>query len=112
MIVTVPLGVLKQQYQSLFTPNLEQRKIDVIDRMQTGRISKIFLEWSRPWWLSQGINLVWSKEEMDSRVLPDDWFKFIFNFVPVEGQPKLLLFWVAGAASDVVDSLDDLKVLI
>ena len=59
VIVTIPLGVLKTVHQELFSPHLGQDKISAIHSMGAGSISKIFLQWRRPWWVpgSVGVNL-------------------------------------------------------
>ena len=54
---------------------------------------------------------VWSKEELDGVVSSKEWYKYIFNLSPVEGQPSLLLFWVVGDAAKVVDGIDDQQIL-
>ena len=50
VIVTVPLGVLKADHKSLFTPNLDEKKVKAINNMGNGCIGTIFLEWDQPWW--------------------------------------------------------------
>ena len=58
VIVTIPLGVLKMSHSQLFTPGLDVKKVEALTSMNEGSLSKIFLEWSQPWWLpgDKGIN--------------------------------------------------------
>ena len=42
---------------------------------------------------------------------PALWYNNISYFAEVEGQPKLLLFWVTGDAVEVVDGLEDAEIL-
>ena len=58
VIVTIPLGVLKMNHNQLFTPGLGTEKIKALTSLNEGSLSKIFLEWSQPWWLpgDKGIN--------------------------------------------------------
>jgi monoamine oxidase len=49
VIVTVPLGVLKDQVtKELFNPKLPQYKIESIEKLLFGTVDKIFLEYDRP----------------------------------------------------------------
>ena len=113
VIVTVPLGVLKKSHMALFTPNLGEDKIRAITNMGEGSLSKIFLEWEQPWWMPGygGLLLAWSKEELESAELPAQWYRYIFNFSPVEGQHNVLLFWVVGQAAAVVDRKPDHEIV-
>jgi len=113
VIVTVPLGVLKKNHMSLFTPSLDEDKIRAINNMGEGSLCKIFLEWDEPWWMEGhgGIQLAWSKTEIETAELPDHWYRFIFNFSPVEGQSNVLLFWVVGQAAAVADRMTDSKIV-
>ena len=44
---------------------------------------------------------------MRNRKLPQEWVKFVTGFSEVEGQPNLLVCWVAGSGARVVDQLED-----
>eukprot|EP00092_Neocalanus_flemingeri_P009081 GFUD01009774.1.p1 GENE.GFUD01009774.1~~GFUD01009774.1.p1 ORF type:complete len:509 (+),score=156.59 GFUD01009774.1:101-1528(+) len=112
-IVTVPLGVLKKKHKELFTPSLGKDKITALSAMGEGSISKIFIEWDQPWWMDghAGVQLAWSKTEMETAELPEHWYRSIFNFSQVEGQQNVLMFWVVGQAATVADSLPDLKIV-
>lgn len=50
VIVTVSLGVLKEQYETLFDPPLPQFKRDAIEGLSIGSVGKIFLEFEEPFW--------------------------------------------------------------
>lgn len=111
-IVTIPLGVLKNSPQ-LFTPQLDQAKLKAIKNMKSGKLSKIFLEWTQPWWTKgKGfVNFAWTKQEQQSAVLPQDWFKFSTGLYEVEGQPNILLTWVVGDAAKVADGKSTTEIL-
>ena len=49
----------------------------------------------------------WTREELECAKLPEEWYKNIFNFSPVEGHVDMLLVWVTGEAAMVADSLPD-----
>ena len=42
---------------------------------------------------------------------PALWYNNISYFAEVEGQPKLLLFWVTGAAVEAADGLEDAEII-
>lgn len=111
-IVTVPLGVLKKSV-NLFSPFLDQDKLKAIENMREGRIAKLYLEWSTPWW-AQGeghLNFAWSQQELESASMPKDWARFVTGLSQVEGQPNMLVAWVGGQAAETVDSLADDQIM-
>lgn len=107
-IVTVPLGVLKKS-ANLFTPFLDDDKLRAIEHLNEGQISKIYLEWSNPWWAKgEGyMNFVWDKKVLESARMPQDWSKFVTGLSEVESQPNMLVAWVGGKAAETVDTLGD-----
>lgn len=65
VICTVPLGVLKEKANTLFSPSLPQYKSEAIDRLLFGTVNKIFLIYERPF-LNQEITevmLLWNNVE-------------------------------------------------
>lgn len=74
VIVTVSLGVLKNQHARLFQPGLPAEKVEAISKLGYGHVNKIFLEYARPFWVWRegAIKLAWSAEELADRC---DWVK-------------------------------------
>lgn len=70
VIVTVPIGVLKANHATMFTPRLPAWKINSIDHIQFGTLDKIGLEFTTPFWASNwtGFALVWTEQGL-SRVV-------------------------------------------
>lgn len=66
VIFTGSLGVLKQQYKSMFDPPLPFSKQNSIDGISFGAVDKIFLKFSSRWWPKdcKGFNFVWRDEEL------------------------------------------------
>lgn len=65
VICTVPLGVLKERANTLFSPPLPQYKIEAIDRLLFGTVNKIVLIYERPF-LNADISevmLLWNNNE-------------------------------------------------
>jgi spermine oxidase len=48
VIVTVPLGVLKERHNELFSPSLPRYKVEAIKNLLFGTVDKIYLEYDRP----------------------------------------------------------------
>ena len=65
VIVTLSLGVLKQQCNSLFTPPLPQSKLDAITKLGMGLIIKVAFNFSDPLLAEQyrKIGLLWEDNE-------------------------------------------------
>lgn len=100
VISTVSLGVLKEQYLSLFTPSLPQKKVSAIRGLTLGTVDKLFLEFKEPFWTSdwQGFSLLWNQSELEEiRVRDDNWIEDIFGFYTVDYQPNILCGWISGA---------------
>ena len=48
----------------------------------------------------------WSKEELRSVSLPEEWFKSIMGFNTPHGQQNMLYFFLAGDGAAVADRLE------
>lgn len=70
VICTVPLGVLKEKAETLFSPSLPQYKIEAIDKLLFGTVNKIFLIYERPF-LNADISevmLLWNSNESNTGI--------------------------------------------
>ena len=110
LICTLPLGVLQAKHESIFYPSLSREKVTAMKRIRSGKLGKIFLEWSKPWWKTDAsgyfsLHLAWTDEEMRDR--DRDWIKSVHDFSSVKGQPNILLCCPCGIGSEVADSLSD-----
>ncbi|XP_026707659.1 peroxisomal N(1)-acetyl-spermine/spermidine oxidase isoform X2 [Athene cunicularia] len=89
VIVTVPLGFLKEHHQNFFQPPLPERKAEAIRRLGFGTNNKIFLEFEKPFWEPQQqlLEVVWEDEsplEECSADLEANWFKKLIGFVVLQ----------------------------
>jgi len=89
VIVTVPLGVLKQE-AILFTPRLPEAKYTAIKRLGMGLLDKVALRFERPFWPKMHI-LAFLTDRADQ--WPD-----VFNLEPTCGHPVLVAFKSGSAA--------------
>lgn len=105
VICTVPLGVLKENHQTLFEPQLPQYKIESIDHLLFGTVDKIFLEYDRPF-LNKDISevlLVWENVDEGNAGIENTWFRKIYSFAKVT--ETLLLGWVSGKEAEYMETL-------
>ncbi|NXT94037.1 PAOX oxidase, partial [Anhinga rufa] len=119
VIVTVPLGFLKEHHQDFFQPPLPERKAEAIRRLGFGTNNKIFLEFEQPFWEphQQLLELVWEDEsplEEPSADLEANWFKKLIGFVvlqPPEQHGHVLCGFIAGKESEHMETLSEAEVL-
>lgn len=118
VIITVPLGFLKEKYATFLDPPLSDRKVQAIQKMGFGTNNKIFLEFETPFWKPdcQVIELVWEEESPLVDVQPDlhtDWFKKLPGFVvlhPPEQFGHVLCGFIAGKESEFMETLTDAEI--
>ncbi|KAL7882001.1 hypothetical protein AOLI_G00088500 [Acnodon oligacanthus] len=121
VIVTVSLGVLKQQAVTMFEPALPESKLDAIEALGFGVVDKIFLHFSKRFWPEDcaGIQLVWDEGPEDKSVYTsqteeDDWketwFKKISGFDSVACHPTVLCGWITGREALHMETLQDSEV--
>ncbi|XP_021237501.1 peroxisomal N(1)-acetyl-spermine/spermidine oxidase isoform X1 [Numida meleagris] len=119
VIVTVPLGFLKERHQDFFQPPLPKRKAEAIRRLGFGTTNKIFLEFEQPFWEpeQQLLEVVWEDESPlaeSSADLEASWFKKLVGFVvlqPPEQLGHVLCGFIAGKESEYMETLSDAEVL-
>lgn len=112
VICTVPLGVLKEKADTMFSPQLPDFKRESIDNLLFGCVDKIFLEYERPF-LNADISEVmflWemsssgaSEGEEDADYVKENWYKKIYSFSKVTD--TLLLGWISGRAAEYMETI-------
>lgn len=62
VIVTIPLGVLKETHTTLFTPQLPFSNSNSIKNLHFGTVNKIIMEFNVPFWNEEfsGFTLIWT----------------------------------------------------
>ncbi|NWY19135.1 PAOX oxidase, partial [Aphelocoma coerulescens] len=119
VIVTVPLGFLKEHHQEFFQPPLPERKARAIRHLGFGTTNKIFLEFEQPFWEPQQqlLEVVWEDESPlgePSADLEANWFKKLIGFVvlqPPEQHGHVLCGFIAGKEAEHMETLSDAEVL-
>ncbi|XP_063069560.1 spermine oxidase isoform X1 [Engraulis encrasicolus] len=107
VIVTLPLGVLKQTAERMFNPPLPDMKMTAIKRLELGVVDKIYLCFPERFWPEDcaGIQLLWDEGPEDAAVYnsqlegeawKETWFKKICGFDTVARHPNVLCGWITG----------------
>ncbi|XP_026968851.1 peroxisomal N(1)-acetyl-spermine/spermidine oxidase isoform X1 [Sagmatias obliquidens] len=120
VVVTVPLGFLKERLDTFFEPPLPTEKAEAIRKIGFGTNNKIFLEFEEPFWQPdcQHIQVVWrdtSPLEDAAPKLQDAWFKKLVGFwvLPSFGRAsQVLCGFIAGLESEFMETLSDEDVLL
>lgn len=74
VIVTVSLGVLKENHKTMFQPQLPDKMIDAIKSLNFGLENKIYLKFSERWWPEEKeLHIIWGPEEKSALQLQDKW---------------------------------------
>ncbi|XP_061857846.1 peroxisomal N(1)-acetyl-spermine/spermidine oxidase isoform X2 [Colius striatus] len=119
VIITVPLGFLKEHHQDFFQPPLPEWKAEAIRHLGFGTNNKIFLEFEQAFWEpnQQFLEVVWEDEsplKEPSTDLQTSWFKKLIGFVvlqPPEQHGHVLCGFIAGKESEYMETLSDAEVL-
>lgn len=106
VICTIPLGVLKESADTMFSPKLPLYKHEAIERLLYGTVDKIFLEYDRPF-LNPNISevmLLWDDDSNDSESdMKNNWFKKIYSFSKLS--ETVLLGWISGKEAEFMETL-------
>lgn len=114
IICTIPLGVLKQNMDTLFQPPLPDYKKEAVERLLFGTVDKILLEYERPF-LHPSITEVLLLWESDSdkpegqNDLSKNWYKKIYSFSKIS--ETIILGWISGREAEYMETLskDEIK---
>ncbi|XP_071442873.1 peroxisomal N(1)-acetyl-spermine/spermidine oxidase [Hetaerina americana] len=117
VVVTIPLGVLKDRQSTLFEPALPQNKCKAIERLLFGTVDKILLEYDRPF-LNPDVTevmLLWNNEDemgtfgagpgshLDLGDMSQRWFRKIYSFSKIS--ETLLLGFISGKEAEYMETL-------
>ncbi|XP_043862699.1 spermine oxidase [Drosophila santomea] len=108
VVVTVSLGVLKDQHRRLFEPQLPVEKQRAIDGLAFGTVNKIFVEFPEAFWAEDwtGFTLLWRDEDLDDiRGTSRAWLEDVFGFYRVSYQPRILAGWITNESGRHMETL-------
>lgn len=119
VILTVSLGVLKENALSLFNPPLPVEKISAIQNLGFGCVGKIVLEFEKPFWSTDeySIHVIWDEEEFNNHgfnngllskergIFHDHpWVRCVFGFTTSCPGSNILLAWFHGKEARQIES--------
>ena len=112
VIVTMSLGVLKQNHHNLFIPALSEQKQIALGSLAYGKVNKIFLKWEKPFWNS-GMGCIkfgWADDELEI-VDSSEWYKRICSFDEVLNNRHVLVGWISGDEAECVEGLSETEII-
>ncbi|XP_058122910.1 spermine oxidase-like [Anopheles ziemanni] len=110
VIVTVSLGVLKENYRTMFTPALPSVNQNAITGLYFGTVNKIFVYFDAPIPedFPNTVHLLWYKPDLQAlRLSEHAWAEAISTFFRIDNQPNVLMAWMNGAEGRKAEYLRD-----
>jgi len=110
VIVSVPLGVLKNSSDSLFCPTLPASKRSAIDNLGFGNITKVFFMYDKPFW--GGDDFKFSLGLLPDDLKDDDsWANAVTHAGPVPRSNKVFGFTLIGQAAKAAEQTPENEVM-
>ncbi|XP_045488980.1 possible lysine-specific histone demethylase 1 isoform X4 [Pieris rapae] len=97
VIVTVSLGVLKERYTTLFSPELPDDKITSIQKMSMGLLNKVILNFPHKWWDQNKIYVMIEADKSN-----DLWFTRHGDATTPLALDTALTIWLAGESAKTI----------
>ncbi|CAG4938668.1 unnamed protein product [Parnassius apollo] len=109
VIVTIPVGVLKERHTSLFTPPLPSEKVNALSSMTVGVLDKIVLSFDKPWWpnTSRFLVFLWKGDDKKKVAKEDFWITKIFGASSHLGSDNTLTLWTSGETAKLVETIPE-----
>ncbi|XP_022669087.1 peroxisomal N(1)-acetyl-spermine/spermidine oxidase-like isoform X1 [Varroa jacobsoni] len=107
LIVTLPLGVLKESVD-LFVPRLPSMKTQAVDRLQFATVNKLYILFNRPV-LNKEIDEVLCLWEPCDTYIESEWWKKIYSFSKLSD--TILCCWLSGLEAELLEHLSDDEVI-
>ncbi|XP_053663422.1 spermine oxidase-like [Anopheles marshallii] len=110
VIVTVSLGVLKENYRTMFTPALPTVNQQAITGLYFGTVNKIFVLFDAPIPedFPNTVHLLWYQTDLNAlRQSPHAWAEAVSTFFRIDNQPNVLMAWMNGVEGIKAENLGD-----
>lgn len=115
VITTPSLGVLKERYGTLFTPQLSESKVKTIQGLAFGSVAKIYLSFEEPWWPENSTHFAFIWDDNDRQEYESDpdkkWLLGMVGPLVVEHRPRILCGWLSGVSARYMETLPEDQVL-
>ncbi|KAG1680079.1 Spermine oxidase [Nymphon striatum] len=105
VILTIPLGCLKNCALQMFEPCLPEAQMLAIQNLGFGTVDKIFLEYEQCF-LNRGINeilLLWDDADMDN--ISKHWYRKLHSFSKISD--TILMAWISGLQAEYMEEISD-----
>lgn len=113
VIFTPSLGVLKENYTTLFNPALSEEKVEAINNIGYGAVLKVIMQFPERWWKDDAFYpLIWTAE--DKEILKEkkmEWLIDLWCIAPAPKNSKVLIVWYAGSHIPLIETLSDEQLL-
>ncbi|XP_046658319.1 spermine oxidase-like isoform X2 [Homalodisca vitripennis] len=112
VIVTLPLGVLKDEAAQIFHPPLPERKAAAIKALGFGGVVKVFMLFPERWWPTDKniITPLFSQKELEdfkANSVHGHWSASTAVFKPVISSNRMLCAWISGPSALHVETLSN-----
>ncbi|KAF5272014.1 hypothetical protein FQR65_LT04995 [Abscondita terminalis] len=119
VILTVSLGVLKNQHKTLIVPSLTDDKIQAVEQLGFEAVFKMMLYFEHPWWKRNfpGYSFVWDTDDVDdfsegtpstdNRLKTKSWVTSFLTLMPVSGSRNVLSAWFTGQFVPEIERCSD-----
>ncbi|KAK0667051.1 hypothetical protein QBC41DRAFT_324751 [Cercophora samala] len=117
VVVTTPLGYLKQNHATLFTPELPQRLVSAIDNISLSQLEKVFITFPTPFWknnLNGGDEFPsytnWLSPLYPTTTNPSSWPQEIWDlssFAAPNNHPTILFYLYGDCSRHIVNLIHD-----
>uniref|UniRef100_A0A1B6M7W0 Amine oxidase n=1 Tax=Graphocephala atropunctata TaxID=36148 RepID=A0A1B6M7W0_9HEMI len=110
VIVTLPLGVLKDGAENMFHPQLSERKTAAIKALGFGGVVKVFMLFPERWWPTDKniITPLFSEKELEDFKKTSkhgNWSVNTAVFKPILNSNRILCAWLTGPSVGFVETL-------
>lgn len=102
VVITCPLGVLKNNMKTLFCPPLNPAKSEAINSLRVCNVGKIFLEYEQPFWVwrEKKIHKRWLDDELSKR---HDFTRGMTSLEELPGSEHVLLAKINGSSVEEME---------
>ncbi|XP_053201241.1 spermine oxidase-like [Panonychus citri] len=114
VIITNPIGFLKNNMDTFFQPQLPLNKRLIISTMGFDSVNKIYMVFEKPFWqpCDLGFQLIWCND--NGKIINNDdeqeyppWVYDVSGIDTVYGQPNILVAWIGRKGAELIEKEDD-----
>lgn len=109
VILTSPIGYLKKQFNTLFTPSLPAIKTKFIENIKVEQIVKLVITYKSPFWknTSDSLVLAWTNDDFKSLIGDRMWLRSLFGFFFPKSDLPFMHVLFHGPYANLLKTVDD-----